>query len=138
MPAPENVEIINYLNAIRPLPSDEQYLPAFCDVLQLLQQLCELGGGGVVQAVRRIARAVLECEEVGEREEAKGVREVREKLRVLMEEAGREEEEEEEKKDVAQEEVGEEGEGGDLVQERGKEGAGVEGGTEKEESKKEA
>ena len=36
-PAPENVEIIAYLDAIRPIPSNEQYLEF--DVLSILQSL---------------------------------------------------------------------------------------------------
>ena len=37
-PAPENVEIITYLNAIRPIPSNEQYLPSLeFDILSILQ-----------------------------------------------------------------------------------------------------
>ena len=40
IPAPENVEIIAYLNAIRPVPSDEQYIPSLeFDVLTLLKNL---------------------------------------------------------------------------------------------------
>ena len=37
-PAPENVEIIGYLNSVRPIPSDEMYLQAFV-VLEILRQL---------------------------------------------------------------------------------------------------
>ena len=40
IPAPENVEIIAYLDTIRPVPSDEQYIPSLeFDVLTLLQSL---------------------------------------------------------------------------------------------------
>ena len=39
-PAPENVEIICYLNSVRPVPSDEQYLQRF-DVFAILRQLKE-------------------------------------------------------------------------------------------------
>ena len=90
IPAPENVEIINYLNIVRPTPSDEQYLPAFCDVVALLQQLLGLGGGvaGVGQAVRKIVGAVLESE-VATRE-VKIVREALEKLEALVREEGEE------------------------------------------------
>ena len=44
-PAPENVEIIKYLDAIRPVPSDEQYLPPSFDVAELLRKLVESGAG---------------------------------------------------------------------------------------------
>lgn len=37
-PAPENVEIIGYLDTIRLIPSNEQYLPSL-DVLGLVQTL---------------------------------------------------------------------------------------------------
>lgn len=42
IPAPENVEIISYLDAIRPVPSDEQYIPLLkFDVLSILRGLCD-------------------------------------------------------------------------------------------------
>ena len=41
-PAPENVEIINYLDAVRPAPSDEVYLSDSFDVAQLLVKLAAL------------------------------------------------------------------------------------------------
>ena len=87
-PAPENVEIINYLNAVRPVPSDEQYLPAFCNVTQLLGQLLEFGDGELAQAVRRVARAVLEyCAGVDTKELAI-VKETLEQLGELVKEEG--------------------------------------------------
>jgi hypothetical protein len=43
-PAPENVEIIAYLDAVRPIPSDEQYIPSLeFDVLVVLRSLCSCG-----------------------------------------------------------------------------------------------
>ena len=44
-PAPENVEIIKYLDAIRPVPSDEQYLPPSFDIAELLRKLVKGGAG---------------------------------------------------------------------------------------------
>lgn len=39
-PAPENVEIIAYLDAIRPIPIDEQYIPSLeFDVLGIMRSL---------------------------------------------------------------------------------------------------
>ena len=47
-PAPENVEIIEYLNAIRPIPSNEQYLPSLeFDVLSILQSLASSSDDGL-------------------------------------------------------------------------------------------
>lgn len=54
--------IISYLNAIRPSPSDEQYLPSFCDVVQLLQALLDLEEEGVCREVRGVARAMLDSD----------------------------------------------------------------------------
>ena len=113
VPAPENVAIIKYLNTIRPTPTDEQYLPTFCDVLKLFQQLLGLGEGEVTSAVKRITTILLSCEVVGREGEA--VRELRERLRELVREEGEREEGERE----------EEGEGGDRS------GEGAEGGVER-------
>ena len=39
-PAPENVEIIAYLDALRPIPSDEQYIPFIeFDIAKVLKAL---------------------------------------------------------------------------------------------------
>ena len=57
-PAPENVEIIRYLDAIRPVPSDEQYLPAF-DVVALFEKLHGLSDPEISESLRAIV-AVLE------------------------------------------------------------------------------
>ena len=47
-PAPENVEIIAYLDAIRPNPSNEQYLPSLeFDVLSILQSLAGSSDDGL-------------------------------------------------------------------------------------------
>ena len=47
-PAPENVEIIAYLDAIRPIPSNEQYLPSLeFDVLSILQSLAGSSDDGL-------------------------------------------------------------------------------------------
>ena len=56
-PAPENVEIINYLDAIRPIPSDEQYLPAF-DIATLFKQLHGLSDPEVNESLRAIVAAL--------------------------------------------------------------------------------
>lgn len=43
-PAPENVEIIAYLDAVRPVPSDEQYIPSLeFDVVKVLEALMLCG-----------------------------------------------------------------------------------------------
>ena len=43
-PAPENVEIIAYLDALRPVPSDEQYIPSLeFDVVKVLEALIHCG-----------------------------------------------------------------------------------------------
>lgn len=81
-PAPENQLIINYLDAVRPVPSDEQYLPAFCDIAKLLQQLAELGEG-LTEVARRIARVVLDFDVVNRN--SKSVKEALEKLEVFVE-----------------------------------------------------
>lgn len=40
IPAPKNVEIIAYLNAVRPVPSDETYIPSLeFDLLPLFKSL---------------------------------------------------------------------------------------------------
>ena len=47
-PAPENVEIIAYLDAIRPIPSNEQYLPSLeFDILSILQSLASSSDDGL-------------------------------------------------------------------------------------------
>ena len=47
-PDPENVEIIAYLDAIRPIPSNEQYLPSLeFDVLRILQSLAGSSDDGL-------------------------------------------------------------------------------------------
>ena len=47
-PAPENVEIIAYLDAIRPIPSNEQYLPSLeFDILSILQSLAGSSDDGL-------------------------------------------------------------------------------------------
>ena len=47
-PAPENVEIIAYLDTIRPIPSNEQYLPSLeFDILSILQSLAGSSDDGL-------------------------------------------------------------------------------------------
>jgi len=58
VPAPENVQIINYLNVVRPQPYDQQYISQAFDVASLLGQLKELGDDRISSGVRGIARAV--------------------------------------------------------------------------------
>lgn len=102
------MEIINYLNAVRPVPSDDQYLPSFCDLVQLLGKLLQLGDNEVAQSVRRIARAVLECDSLGTHDVDVVNAELK-KLKELVEDV------EEEGKD------GEEGPGGERSAEEDKE-----------------
>lgn len=61
-PAPENVEIIRYLNAIRPVPSDEQYLPRY-DVPKIFSQLREFGVEKVCELVKEIGQRVTAAQE---------------------------------------------------------------------------
>ena len=47
-PAPENVELIACLDAIRPIPSNEQYVPSFeFDFLSILQSLAGSSDDGL-------------------------------------------------------------------------------------------
>ena len=57
--AAENAEIISYLNAVRPFPNSEEYLPTSCDVVALLDRLSDLGDDGVAQLVKGIGMALL-------------------------------------------------------------------------------
>ena len=57
-PAPENVEIIKYLDAVRPIPSDEQYLPQNFDIADLLKRLVEVGDDQVSASVKVILQRV--------------------------------------------------------------------------------
>lgn len=52
-PAPENVEIICYLDSVRPVPSDEQYLQRF-DVFAILHQLKEKCGAEIGSLIEEI------------------------------------------------------------------------------------
>ena len=58
IPAPENVEIINYLDAVRPVPSDEAYLSDSFDVTQLLDKLSALDDVEANKRVVAIATAL--------------------------------------------------------------------------------
>ena len=57
-PAPENVEIINYLDAVRPVPSDEQYLPHNFNMADLLKKLVEISDDQVTASVRVILEKI--------------------------------------------------------------------------------
>ena len=57
-PAPENVEIIKYLDAVRPVPSDEQYLPQTFDVAELLKKLLALSDDQVTSSVKTILEKI--------------------------------------------------------------------------------
>ena len=61
-PAPENVEIINYLDAVRPVPSDEQYLPQNLDMTELLKKLVELCDNQVTASVKVILEMIVSQE----------------------------------------------------------------------------
>lgn len=55
------MEIIKYLNTVRPIPTDEQYLPASFDVVQLLQGVFELGEEELVKGARSVVTSLLDC-----------------------------------------------------------------------------
>ena len=57
-PAPENVEIIKYLDAVRPVPSDEQYLSQNFDVAELLRKLVEVEDNQVRGSVKVILQRI--------------------------------------------------------------------------------
>ncbi len=57
-PAPENVEIIKYLDAVRPVPSDEQYLFPNFDIAELLRKLVEAGDDQVSGSVKVILQGI--------------------------------------------------------------------------------
>ena len=72
---PENVEIIAYLNAIHPFPSNEQYLPSLeFDVLSILQSLAGSSDDGVCGNVGDVMHECSECSRKGDEieEEALG------------------------------------------------------------------
>ena len=52
-PAPENVEIIAYLDAVRPVPSNEQYLPSL-GVFGLIELLLSSQDGLVRESVAAV------------------------------------------------------------------------------------
>ena len=53
-PAPENVEIIHYLDAIRPVPSDESYLPGDFDIIGLFKKLCGLNDSQIKKSLEAV------------------------------------------------------------------------------------
>lgn len=56
-PAPENVEIIAYLDAIRPIPSDEQYIPSLeFDVLGIMRSLVHCSDSAVSANVLEVMK----------------------------------------------------------------------------------
>ena len=57
-PAPENVEIIKFLDAVRPVPSDEQYLPPNFNIAELLRKLVEAGDDQVRGSVKVILEEI--------------------------------------------------------------------------------
>ena len=61
-PAPENIEIINYLDAVRPVPSDEQYLPQNFDMAELLKKLVELCDDQLTASVKVILETIVSQE----------------------------------------------------------------------------
>ena len=70
---------------MRPVPSDDQYLPSFCDVVQLLWELVRAEEGEELAGVAKtVAEAVLDAELAGGRGEAESVKETLEKLRELV------------------------------------------------------
>ena len=52
------MEIIKYLDAVRPVPSDEQYLPQNFDVAELLKKLVEIGDDQVRGSVKVILQRI--------------------------------------------------------------------------------
>ena len=63
-PAPENVEIIKYLDAVRPVPSDEQYLPQNFDIAELLRKMVEVGDDQVNGSVKVVLQQITSQEVV--------------------------------------------------------------------------
>ena len=57
-PAPENVEIIKYLDAVRPVPSDEQYIPQNFDIAELLRKMVEIGDDQVNGSVKVVLQQI--------------------------------------------------------------------------------
>ena len=56
-PAPENVEIIAYLDAIRPIPIDEQYIPSLeFDVLGVMRSLAHSSDSEVLTNVLEVMK----------------------------------------------------------------------------------
>lgn len=52
------MEIIKYLDAVQPVPSDEQYLPQNFDVAELLKKLVEIGDDQVRGSVKVILQRI--------------------------------------------------------------------------------
>ena len=48
------MEIINYLDAVRPVPTDEEYIPASHNVMELLSKLLTLKDEDTVKSTRAI------------------------------------------------------------------------------------
>ena len=82
IPAPENVQIISYLNMVRPQPYDQQYISPAFDIASLLGQLKELGDERISSGVRGIAGAVLALEHAPS--EVDVVRETVDRFRALL------------------------------------------------------
>ena len=88
VPALENIEIINYLNAIRPLPCDEQYLSSSYDVIQLLCKLKDLGDEQITGSVKKIATEVVALEgNLDVPTDVKVVKELMDQFRTLLDQS---------------------------------------------------
>ncbi len=64
VPAPENVQIIHYLNIVRPLPYDQQYISASYNVAQLLCQLNDMGNKEIQELVKKVASTVISLDKI--------------------------------------------------------------------------
>ena len=52
------METIKYLDAVRPVPADEQYLPQNFDVAELLRKVVEVGNDQVSGSVKVILQKI--------------------------------------------------------------------------------
>ena len=81
-PAPENVEIIKYLDAIRPVPSDEQYLPTFkFDVFVLFTKLHGLKDSEISEDLRAIVAMLEDVKLMSKNEHIASFKETLQKLK---------------------------------------------------------
>ena len=82
IPAPENVEIIHYLDTVRPAPSEEVYLADQYDLTSLLTDLAAVEG--LKESVAAIA-AVLGDQKLSTEDEASHLKALKENMTKLQE-----------------------------------------------------